>query len=110
VLPRGTETILVAEDEASIRRATRRMLEQYGYTVLLAADGEEALELFRAHEGEIDLVITDLVMPKLGGRQVYDTLRREEKSVPVVFTSGYSEHDVQESVHVDPDVPFVHKP
>ncbi|MBI3981558.1 MAG: response regulator [Gemmatimonadetes bacterium] len=110
VLPRGTETILVAEDEASIRRATRRMLEQYGYTVLLAADGEEALELFRAHEGEIDLVITDLVMPKLGGRQVYDTLRREEKSVPVVFTSGYSERDVQGSVHVDPDVPFVHKP
>lgn len=109
-MPRGTETILLAEDERAIRRATKRALEAHGYNVLLAEDGEEAIEVFQAHESEIDLVISDLVMPKLGGRQLYDALRQEGTTVPVIFASGYSAREVEESATLKPNVPFLHKP
>lgn len=106
----GTETILMAEDEAPIRRATKRALERFGYRTILAADGAEALELFRAHQSEVALIIADLVMPRLGGRQLADAIRRDGKRVPVLFTSGYSATDVVESLGFDPDLPFLHKP
>ncbi|HWP37209.1 MAG TPA: CHASE3 domain-containing protein, partial [Gemmatimonadales bacterium] len=71
----GTGTILLAEDDAGVRRAARRALEGQGYSVLVAQDGEEALELYRANRRTIGLVISDLVMPKLGGRQLAEALR-----------------------------------
>jgi CheY-like chemotaxis protein len=86
----GAETILLAEDEPAIRRTTRRALESRGYEVIAAEDGEEALELFRQRKDEISLVISDLVMPKLGGRQLAEALRAEGSRVQVLFTSGYS--------------------
>ncbi|MFQ5705015.1 MAG: ATP-binding protein [Gemmatimonadales bacterium] len=106
----GVETILVVEDEPAIRRATRRVLESGGYTVLLAADGEEALELLRTSEREVDLVISDLVMPRLGGRQLYEAMKQEHRKLSVLFTSGYSWPDLQESAVLEPDMPFLHKP
>lgn len=109
-VPGGSQTILVVEDEQAIRRATRRVLESRGYRVLLAADGEEGLEAFREHETEIELVIADLVMPKLGGRQLYQALRQAHKTVNVMFTSGYAARDLQESAALEADVPFLHKP
>ena len=109
-LPVGTETILVVEDEAAIRRATKRALQRCGYSVLLAADGEEALEIFGAHASEIDLIMTDLVMPKLGGRQLHDALTQEGQKTKFLFTSGYSAAELAESTSVDPVVPFLHKP
>jgi PAS domain S-box-containing protein len=89
-LPMGSETILLVEDEEGIRRTSVRALEGSGYTVLVACDGEEALDVFRVHEAEIDLIISDLMMPRLGGRQLYEALRQQGKQVRFLFTSGYS--------------------
>jgi PAS domain S-box-containing protein len=106
----GTETILLVEDEEPIRRAARRVLEKHGYTVLLAADGEEALALYPQHQDEIDLVISDVVMPRLGGIKFYEALRQQGRTPKILFTSGYTDRDVQHSGPLDPSVPFLHKP
>jgi PAS domain S-box-containing protein len=89
-LPHGNETILVVEDEEAIRRSAQRILERYGYRVLAAPDGEEALGFLREHGDEIDLVITDVVMPKLGGMQLYEEARDAGTAPPFLFTSGYA--------------------
>jgi CheY-like chemotaxis protein len=107
----GSETILVVEDDVAIRRATRRALESHGYNVLTAADGEEALhEVRRLDPTGIDLIITDLVMPKLGGRQLYEALSAAGVETSVMFASGYSKRDIQECAAIEEDVPFLHKP
>ncbi len=107
--PCGTETILLVEDEDAIRRAAKRLLEKVGYTVLLAADGEEALDVFGRHEDDIDLVISDVVMPHVGGLELHDTLRDRGKSVRFLFTSGYA-GDAEERGALDPTLPFLQKP
>ncbi|MBI4538995.1 MAG: PAS domain S-box protein [Gemmatimonadetes bacterium] len=109
-LPRGSETILLVEDEPAVRRTARRTLEKLGYTVLEAADGQEALELYRGREAEIDLILSDVVMPRLGGKDLYEALRREGKGVKFLFVSGYTAHDVRESVRLDPALAFLQKP
>jgi PAS domain S-box-containing protein len=106
----GSERILVVEDELSIGRATRRALESHGYRVLLARDGEEALEIVREHGSTIDLIISDLVMPRLGGRQLYEALKVEGLCANVMFASGYSQRDIVECAELEQDVPFLHKP
>ena len=68
------------------------------------------MHLFRAHEAEIALVITDMVMPKLGGRALYERLQQEGKRVPFLFSSGYTAREVRESTTLDPSLPFLHKP
>ena len=109
-LPVGTETILLVEDEAAIRRAAKRALEAHGYSVLVAADGEEALEVFGAHESEVDLIMSDLVMPKLGGRQLYDALRQRGNEIKFLFSSGYSADELREGTALEPGTGFVQKP
>ncbi len=106
----GTETVLVTEDEPALRRAAKRSLERLGYTVLLAADGEEALELYRREREQVDLVMTDIVMPKMGGRALYDAVRSEEDGIKFVFASGYTAGDIQERAFLDPDFPFLARP
>jgi DNA-binding response OmpR family regulator len=93
-LPVGSETILLVEDEAAIRRTAARALTGQGYAVLQAADGEEALDLFRRHESAIALVISDLMMPKMGGRELYEALRHRRKRVRFLFTTGYAAADL----------------
>ncbi|MGE5091850.1 MAG: ATP-binding protein [Bacillota bacterium] len=88
-LPGGSETILVAEDEAPLRRAATRLLERLGYTVITASDGEEALQLFRTRAGDVSLVLSDIVMPRMGGRALYEAIRREGYDVKFLFSSGY---------------------
>ena len=107
---RGTETILLAEDEDSLRRAATRVLEKHGYHVLEAANGVEALELYREHESEIALIVADVVMPSVGGPQLLRELRQQGKTVRVLFTSGYTARDVQETKALDPGLPFLAKP
>lgn len=109
-LPGGSETILVVEDEEPIRIATQRLLERYGYRVLVAADGEEGLRRYREQGPAIDLVMTDLVMPKMGGRQLHEVLRREVGEVKTLFLSGYAARDVKERAALEPHLPFVAKP
>lgn len=106
----GTETILVVEDESQLRRAAKRVLEQHGYRVLAAADGQEALGMLRRQHVGVDLVLSDLVMPRLGGLALYDAVRREGKSVPFLFASGHSPPGGRGSDLPDPALPFLPKP
>ena len=86
----GGGTILVAEDEAALRRVAERLLTGLGYQVLSAADGCEAITMFSRHEEQIDLLLLDLVMPRLGGVDVYSRIRAMGSEIPVVFMTGYS--------------------
>lgn len=88
---RGTETILVADNDDVIARMTRRALESAGYEVLVAHDGRAALELFQAHQSRIRLLVLDLVMPRMSGRQVAEAIRRSGREVPVLLVSAYAE-------------------
>ncbi len=83
------ETILIVDDEASMRSATSGVLESLGYKVLSAGDGEEALEIFRAHQKDIRLVLTDIVMPKMGGVDLARSIRLLVKKMPIIFVTGY---------------------
>ncbi len=103
------QTVLVVEDEEPIRRVAQRVLERHGYRVLAAADGLEALQLFREHEHLVAVILTDVVMPRMGGPALRDTLRGAGKTVPVVFTSGYARSD-GEAEPLDPTVPYLAKP
>jgi two-component system NtrC family sensor kinase len=106
--PRGQgETILLAEDEAPIRRAATRILEGLGYTVLAARDGVEALELFAAHEREVALVISDVTMPRLNGPDLLEALRARGARVPVLFATGYA---VRRSSQAEGELRFLEKP
>ena len=106
----GSETILVAEDEPALRRAAQRSLQRLGYRVILAADGAEAIELFDQVGDQVDLILTDIVMPRIGGRALYDTLRRRGIRTKFLFASGYTAGDVQENEWMEPDFPFLPKP
>ncbi|MFQ5704172.1 MAG: ATP-binding protein [Gemmatimonadales bacterium] len=106
----GTETILIVEDEDILRRAASRALTKYGYTVLTAANGAEGLSLFRSHRGEIDMVLSDLIMPKLGGRDLFEAIRRDGSDVKFMFASGYSQRDAQERANLGASIPFIRKP
>jgi two-component system cell cycle sensor histidine kinase/response regulator CckA len=109
-LPVGTETILVVEDESPIRRVAVRVLERSGYTVMSAADGAEGLDLYKQRASEIDLVITDVMMPKMSGTQMYKMIRQESKDVKFLFTSGYAALDTRTNIALDPTIPYLLKP
>jgi PAS domain S-box-containing protein len=86
----GEETLLLGEDDPALRRVLRRLLERVGYTVVEAADGEEAVALFEAQPGRIALVLLDVIMPVLNGRQVLDRIRAVRPGVKAIFMSGHS--------------------
>ena len=88
-VPGGTETILVAEDEKIVRDLAVRILTDAGYSILAAADGEEAIRVFRENADTISLALLDLVMPKMTGRMVYQGIKALRPDVKVVFCSGY---------------------
>ena len=106
----GSATILLVEDDEDLRAVTQRALERKGFRVLAATHGEEALELFRAHGETIDLVLSDLVLPRLGGLELLERLREENGPVRFILTSGYSGEEVSEREKADARVPFVRKP
>jgi PAS domain S-box-containing protein len=109
-LPRGTERVLVVEDDLSIRRATVRVLRQLGYHVEEAADGAQALAALATGGLAVDLVISDLVMPKIGGRDLYRRLRAEGLAMPLLIVSGYADAASRGEAELGPDVRFLHKP
>ena len=92
-IPRGDETILLIDDEESVRVGIEFMLVKIGYTVHSAENGMEALEIFREHWRQIDLVILDLVMPGMLGAEVFDQLREIDPACKVLLSSGYSTSD-----------------
>ncbi|MFW6079806.1 MAG: PAS domain S-box protein [Gemmatimonadota bacterium] len=106
----GRETVLVVEDEASVRRVVRRALDRYGYTVLEAVDGEDALRIARERDGDLDLVLTDLVMPRMGGHELQRRLDDDGVDAPVIFMTGYSRDAVDRSDGLDGAHELVSKP
>jgi CheY-like chemotaxis protein len=87
---RGPETILLVEDEDVVRAPLRRILEEAGYNVLCASNGLDALEIAAAHVGRVDLLITDMIMPHMGGRELVERLTTERRDIKVLFMSGYA--------------------
>jgi CheY-like chemotaxis protein len=90
----GNETILLVEDSAPLRQLTREILSREGYAILEAADGLQALELFKQFDGNIHLLMTDIVMPKLRGTELVAKITQERPDLAVVFLSGYTEEAV----------------
>jgi PAS domain S-box-containing protein len=106
----GSETILLVEDDEALRRAGTRVLRKYGYTVITAADGAEALKIMRRGEKAPDLIVSDVVMPHSSGPEFLQALRDSGLSPRILFTSGYTARDVHDRMPLEPDVPFLAKP
>ena len=105
----GTETILLAEDEEAIRNLAERSLRGYGYDILVARDGAEAVALCEAHP-EIAIALLDVVMPRMGGIEALDAMRRLRPDLKAMFTSGYSTDRIHESFVLLPGIEFLPKP
>jgi PAS domain S-box-containing protein len=106
----GTEMILVIEDEDVVRNLASRGLRDQGYSVVEARDGVQALQFIEQHPGAIDLVISDVVMPEMGGREFGRSLARVEPTLPILFMSGYTGEDVVQRGLLEPGAPFQQKP
>ncbi|MBU8870927.1 MAG: PAS domain S-box protein [Gemmatimonadales bacterium] len=106
----GDETILLAEDDPGVLGLATRILQDAGYRVLSAQDGEKALEIFRANPDAMDLALLDVVMPKLGGREVQKEIQRTKPDFKVVFASGYSENAIHTDFILDKGNILVQKP
>ncbi|QXE92745.1 response regulator [Geomonas subterranea] len=85
----GSGTVLLVEDEETVRNMTRLLLERHGYRVLTACNGQEALELFRQDPGSVQLLLSDVIMPRMNGRELCEQVRQLAPGVPVIFMSGY---------------------
>jgi PAS domain S-box-containing protein len=109
-LPGGSETILVAEDEPHVRAIVERTLQELGYRVLSAADGVEALALAAAHAGQIDLVFSDVVMPRVGGAELAEQLQASGERFRLLFTSGYTQTALAINGPDGPHADFIQKP
>jgi CheY-like chemotaxis protein len=106
----GTETILVAEDEESLRKVARRTLDAAGYTVLTAADGDEALLTSAQHAGDIHLLLTDVVMPRMSGRTLAQELSKTRPALKILYMSGYTDNSIVHHGVLDAGTHFLGKP
>lgn len=106
----GTKTILIAEDEPAVRFVATKILEKASYQVISVEDGEEAMKVLSEHIDEIDLVILDVVMPKLGGKEVYENIKKIRPNLPVLFSTGYSENSIHDNSVSNENVYIISKP
>ncbi|MGD2206537.1 MAG: response regulator [Anaerolineae bacterium] len=107
---RGTETLLLVEDERQVRELTRDILQGQGYQVLTAKDGMEALQVAQSHEAPIHLLLTDVVMPRMSGRALADELRDTRPAMRVLYTSGYTDDTIAHHGVLDEGTHFLSKP
>jgi PAS domain S-box-containing protein len=107
---RGTETILLAEDAAGVRAVAREVLKRNGYSVMEASDGRAALDLAASHSGPIHLLVTDVIMPEMSGRQLADRLREGRPELKVLFVSGYTDDAIIRHGILEPGIAFLQKP
>jgi CheY-like chemotaxis protein len=109
-MPRGGETILIVEDDDGVRALTRLIVQGSGYMVLESHDGVEAVRLAEEHGGRIDLLMTDVVMPKMNGREVAGRVLELHPEVKVLFLSGYTDDAVVRHGILHETVNFLQKP
>lgn len=110
IVPKGTGTILVVDDEPALRKMAAMILENSGYSVLAARDGRDAVEIFRQHAAEITAVLLDMTMPIMGGHEAFKLIREIQPGVPIIMSSGYSETFAREELGPDAVAGFVQKP
>ncbi len=108
--PRGAETILVGEDDAAVRTLVRTVLEEFGYTVITAVDGEDTIRKFREQGETIQLLLLDVIMPGKNGKEAYEEIRKLKPDVKVLFTSGYTADLIQKKGVLDGEINLVYKP
>jgi PAS domain S-box-containing protein len=106
----GAETILVAEDDEALRELAGTVLEKFGYTVVEAADGEEAVRKFLEHGNAVRLLVMDLVMPKMDGKKAYDEMSKARPGVKVIFVSGYAPDHIRQRMQLDGNTRILQKP
>jgi len=109
-VPGGNETVLLVEDEPMVRELTGATLREKGYTVVEAVNGQEGLRTARQYDGKIDLVLTDFIMPVMGGKEMTDALRTSHPDTKVLFTSGYTEEALGHHGVLRPGIVFLQKP
>jgi len=107
---RGNETILVAEDDPALRKFIRITLESFGYRVITAEDGEEALEKFKENNLRIDIVLLDMIMPKKNGKEVSEAIRKIRPGMKILFASGYTMDVIKTKDLMEMGFDFIHKP
>jgi CheY-like chemotaxis protein len=107
---RGSETILIVEDQEQVRNLTRRVLEARGYRVLVAASGADALRVAQQAAERIDLLLTDVIMPGMGGREVALLLGPARPNMRVLFVSGYTDESIVHEGILEPGIAFLQKP
>jgi len=110
IVNRGTETVLVAEDDPQVRDLIRSILEDFGYQVMGAEDGEEAMRVFNKNKDKIQLLILDVVMPKKNGKEVYDEIKKTRPDVKAIFTSGYNAEVIHRKGILEKGLGFITKP
>jgi CheY-like chemotaxis protein len=110
VIQKGRESILFVEDNDEVRNFTLRALQQLGYKVYDACNGVEALDLFRNGNPPMDLVISDVIMPEMGGKELADKLKTIWPNTKILFTSGYTDNHIVHSGTLQAGVNFIHKP
>jgi PAS domain S-box-containing protein len=106
----GSETILLAEDDEYVRSLCKHLLEEHGYKVIEAVNGRNAVNLFMEHQDDIELALLDVVMPELGGKEVYDCITNIKPNLPVVFASGYLGNDINREFASNEKIVFIQKP
>lgn len=104
------DTILFIDDEDLVRSVGRRMLEKMGYIVLTASDGLEGVAVFRKHRDVIICVVLDLSMPRMGGKQAFEEIRKISGRIPVIMSSGYTEYEVSTKFTGEEHIAFIQKP
>lgn len=105
-----TATVLVIDDEELVRNVSRLMLERLGYRALTAGDGVEGIEVLEQHPGEIDAVLLDMTMPRMGGLETFQELQRRQPGIRVILASGYNEEDAAERFRGHGLAGFLQKP
>jgi len=106
----GNETIFIVEDNVQVRNLARLILVGAGYQVYEAEDGIDALEQFKTLKDDIDLVVMDVVMPRLGGKDVMDLMRKQKPDIKIIFTSGYSASGIHTNFILEEGLEFIAKP
>jgi CheY-like chemotaxis protein len=106
----GTETILLVEDETSVRELISQYLRDMGHTVVEASHGAEALEVARRYQGPLDMLVTDMVMPKMSGRELADRLLEEHPQLKILFISGYTSDTAARHGILEGEMAFLQKP
>ncbi|HPM75598.1 MAG TPA: PAS domain S-box protein [bacterium] len=110
VLPRGNESILLVEDEETVRKLAKRILERHGYRVIAVENGEQALLLVEQATAPFDLLLTDVIMPGMNGRQLFEQLRAVQPGIRVLFMSGYTENTIAHHGVLEEGMNFIQKP